>query len=99
MSPRRYGRWKIEKSIDEGGQAHVFLVTDLQKEKLGNFALKRLKDRSRADLFYREMEAIRRLQHPNVIQIEDMGTIGDKPYYVMEYCKAGSLERVGGSAF
>jgi eukaryotic-like serine/threonine-protein kinase len=73
-------------------------VTDLQKEKLGNFALKRLKDQSRADLFYREMEVIQRLQHPNVIRVEDIGTTGDRPYYVMEYCEGGSLERVGGSA-
>jgi serine/threonine protein kinase len=99
MPASKYGRWKIEKSIDEGGQAHVFLVTDSEGQKSGRFALKRLRDQARTELFDREIQVIRRLKHPNIIRIEDFGLARAKPYYVMEYFERGSLDAVGGSAF
>jgi len=99
MRTSKYGRWRIVKSLDEGGQAWVYLVTDSRSEKPGHFALKRLRDPSRVDLFEREVKVTQRLRHPNIIRVEDLGVVGDRPYYVMEYCERGSLETVGGSSF
>ncbi|MGO9636030.1 MAG: serine/threonine protein kinase [Steroidobacteraceae bacterium] len=96
---KKYGRWNTEKSIDEGGQGYVYLVTDSEGEKPGYFALKRLRDPSRTELFDREIRVIRRLNHPNIIRVEDFGVARAKPYYVMEYFERGSLNKVGGSAF
>jgi len=83
MPVKKYGRWNTEKSIDEGGQGYVYLVTDLKGEKTGRFALKRLKDPARRELFERELQVVRRLNHPNIVRVEESGVAREKPYYVM----------------
>ncbi|MFM7150931.1 MAG: serine/threonine-protein kinase, partial [Gemmataceae bacterium] len=44
--------------------------------------------------FRTEAEAIARLQHPNIIQVFEIGTLGDKPFLSLEFCSAGSLEKL-----
>src|SRR5262245_14955996 len=43
------------------------------------------------DRFQREAEAVARLQHPNVVQIHDVGEADGRPYFSMEYVGGGSL--------
>ena len=38
-----------------------------------------------------EIEAIARLQHPNIVQIYDVGEAAGRPYFVLEYVAGGSL--------
>jgi len=47
-----------------------------------------------ADLarFRTEAEAIARLQHPNIVQVFEVGQHGGLPYIALEYCPSGSLE-------
>lgn len=47
--------------------------------------------------FRAEAEAIARLQHPNIVQIYDVGTTAGRPYFVLEYVAGGTLaERLRG---
>lgn len=96
---KRYGKWEVIKSLDEGGQAHVFLVHDVTGIKAGEYVLKRLKNVERMDLFRREVEATQVLQHPNILRIIDFDLASDPSYYVAEYCEGGSLEKVGADKF
>jgi tetratricopeptide (TPR) repeat protein len=41
--------------------------------------------------FYIEAEAIARLQHPNVLQIYEVGEHEDRPFLALEYCPGGTL--------
>jgi WD40 repeat protein/serine/threonine protein kinase len=41
--------------------------------------------------FRTEAEAVARLQHPNIIQIHDVGEVEGHPFYSMEYMEGGSL--------
>jgi WD40 repeat protein/tRNA A-37 threonylcarbamoyl transferase component Bud32 len=41
--------------------------------------------------FQREAEAVAALQHPNVVQIHDVGDSDGRPYFTMEYLAGGSL--------
>jgi len=49
---------------------------------------------SRADRqrFQIEVEAAARLQHPNIVQVYEVGEDGDRPFMALEYCPGGSLE-------
>jgi serine/threonine-protein kinase len=48
--------------------------------------------------FQREAEAVARLQHPNVVQIHDVGESDGRPYFTMEYVAGGSLtEKLSGA--
>jgi eukaryotic-like serine/threonine-protein kinase len=41
--------------------------------------------------FRAEAEAIGRLQHPNIVQIYDVGETAGRPYFVLEYVAGGTL--------
>jgi WD40 repeat protein len=41
--------------------------------------------------FRSEAAAIARLQHPNIIQVHDIGTCAAGPYFAMEFAESGSL--------
>jgi WD40 repeat protein len=43
--------------------------------------------------FRGEAEAVARLQHPNVVQVYEVGEYGGVPYYSLEFCGGGSLDR------
>jgi len=43
--------------------------------------------------FRGEAEAIARLRHPSIVQIYEVGECGGLPYFSLEYCPAGSLDR------
>jgi serine/threonine-protein kinase len=43
--------------------------------------------------FKDEARAIARLQHPNIVQVHDVGEQGGFPYFSLEYCPGGSLDK------
>jgi WD40 repeat protein/serine/threonine protein kinase len=45
------------------------------------------------DRFRTEAEVIARLQHPNIVQIYDVGEIAGRPYFALEFVAGGSLTR------
>ncbi len=93
-------RWELTgDTLGEGGQAQVFLVKDKNQEFANVWALKTLKRDQPGqayERFSREVSAIRKLQHPNIIRIVDSSTPDDKfQFYVMEYIDgARPLEKV-----
>lgn len=88
------GRWKIQGgTLDEGGQAHVYQVIDLQGDPDDRFVLKRLKNVKRLDRFQTEADAINGVRHPNVIKLVASDVKADPPYIVMEYCAGGNLAK------
>ena len=87
------GRWEIVSSLDEGGQAHTFLVRDKRGADEARYVLKRLKNIKRIERFKREIEAIRNLTHENILKLIDFDLDAPKPFLVSEYCVGGSLSQ------
>jgi serine/threonine-protein kinase len=80
--------------LGRGGHGIVYRVRHLKLKRLA--ALKMLltgQYASPAELarFMREAEAIAALQHPNIVQIYDIGEVDGRPYFTMEFVSGGSL--------
>jgi serine/threonine protein kinase/predicted ATPase len=84
-----------EHILGQGGMGTVFRGLDTQTTQ--PVAIKRLRsDVTRRDpellkRFMREGEALRQLNHPNIVQMLDAFTVGDAHYLVMEFVSGGSL--------
>lgn len=86
-------RWEVKDALDEGGQAHTFLVIDTKGGTDTLYVLKRLKNKNRIERFKREVEAARNLTHENIVHLIDFNLDADRPYLVTEYCMGGSLSK------
>jgi serine/threonine protein kinase len=85
--------YELVRIIDRGGMGIVFEARQL---KLGRtVAIKMISgDHLRPKLvarFRAEAEAAARLQHPNFVQIFEVGQVQDRPFFSMEYVAGGSL--------
>jgi serine/threonine protein kinase len=82
--------------LDQGGQGVTYVVHRIGD--LDKFVLKKLKNQKRLDRFKLEIEALRKLNHPNIIKVIDYELrSADKAtscYYVSEYCPKGDLSKV-----
>ncbi len=93
--------YKLEEVIGRGGMAVVFRARHLKLNRL--IALKMLlsgafASRQERARFVREAEAVAALQHPNIVQIFDVGELERRPYFTMELLEGGSLaQRLGGA--
>ncbi len=46
--------------------------------------------------FHKEAQAVASLQHPDIVQIHDVGQAGGLPYFSLEFIDGGSLARIEG---
>ncbi len=87
-------RYTIEGTLGQGGMGAVLLATDT---RLGRkVAIKRIlgeaaRSKTAIMRFLTEAKAIAALNHPNVVQIYELGVAKDGPFLVIEYIDGGSL--------
>ena len=91
-------RYRIGRSLGEGGMATVYLADDLKHDR--KVALKVLKPELAAVLgaerFLVEIKTTARLQHPHILPLFDSGTADGFLYYVMPYIEGETLrEKLG----
>jgi hypothetical protein len=93
--------YEIVRELGRGGMGVVYQARHL---KLNRFvALKMILAGSHAgaaarDRFQTEAEAIARLQHPNIVQVHEVGEHEGKPYFALEFCGGGNLaNKLGGT--
>ena len=96
--PERFAGFRLLGKLGEGGMGTVHLA---QQESLGRLvALKLLGAQAKKDpvaiaRFQREIEALARCEHPNVVKILASGEHDGVLYYAMEYVAGADLGRVG----
>lgn len=86
--------WHSIESLDEGGQGHLFSGIRVGDPSNKRYALKRLKNLTRQPRFLREIEAIQRLDHPNILALNEQGVdTKGRPFFVTELIDGGSLAK------
>ncbi|QVI37652.1 Stk1 family PASTA domain-containing Ser/Thr kinase [Lacticaseibacillus casei] len=88
-------RYKLIKTLGEGGMANVYLVHDLILDR--DVAVKVLRldlqnDPDTVRRFQREAMATSELVHPNIVSIYDVGESHGQQFLVMEYVKGSDLK-------
>lgn len=90
-------RYEVRKLIGEGGMANVYLGYDIILER--DVAIKVLRgdlsdDEKFVRRFRREAQNASLLNHPNIVQIYDVGEDDGNFYIVMEYIKGQTLKQL-----
>ncbi|HJZ89739.1 MAG TPA: serine/threonine-protein kinase [Gemmataceae bacterium] len=91
------GKYKVLDQLGAGGMGTVFLCEHrFMRRRVAVKILPPDKSHSRAALerFYREAEAIARLDHPNIVRAHDVGHHGAACFLVLEYIEGVNLQRM-----
>jgi len=88
------GKYVIVRAIGSGGMGAVYEATHVELRK--RVAIKTLLPALAANpearaRFLREGEAASRIEHPNVVNVTDIGVGGDVPFLVMEFLDGENL--------
>jgi WD40 repeat protein/tRNA A-37 threonylcarbamoyl transferase component Bud32 len=88
--------YEILEELGRGGMGIVFKARQVKANRV--VALKMILSRAHASLeqkvrFQIEAEAIARLQHPNIVQLHEVGEHDGLPFFSLEYCDGGSLDK------
>ncbi|MGD9647940.1 MAG: protein kinase [Pirellulales bacterium] len=94
--------YAVQAVLGRGGMGIVYKARHLKLHR--DVALKSLRtgpyaSRQECLRFVREAESVAALQHPNIVQVYDIGEVDGHPYFTMELVDGGSLaERLAGTA-
>jgi serine/threonine protein kinase len=95
VSPLFAGRYEILRKLGEGGTAHVYKALEVRSGK--HVAVKIIegpaaKTATWAERLLREVDLLKSIRHPNVVEVYDGGRRDDgSPYLVMEYLEGETL--------
>jgi tRNA A-37 threonylcarbamoyl transferase component Bud32 len=95
-------RFRLNALIGQGGMAMVFAATDLELEEevalkvfSGQLITKEWLEEA-VQRFRQELKLCRKLRHPNIIQVYDIGIHGGHRYFTMELLQGLSLDKMLG---
>jgi hypothetical protein len=102
LIPKRIGSVRVLDRLGEGGMAIVHRAEDVFRPER-QLAVKFLRPETAADAeivqrFLREGEVLKRLRHPNLVEVMDFGRAGSTPYLLMELLPGGSIKGCRGEA-
>ena len=88
--------YEVLGELGRGGMGVVYKARQVKVNRL--VALKMILHRGHASLeqqirFQIEAEAIARFKHANIVQLHDVGEHDGMPFFSMEYCDGGSLDK------
>jgi WD40 repeat protein len=94
--PRRLGQYTLLRELGHGGMGVVYLAEQANLKR--PVALKVIRHGVHATgeevaRFCAEAEAVARLQHPNIVQIHDVGSQEGLYYLALEYVNGDNLDR------
>lgn len=91
------GRYEILQEIGSGGMGKVFKARDRDLEEIVAIKILRsdyAQDNNALNRFIREIKLSRKISHPNVVKVFDIGIHKGHRYISMEYIDGVSLDRI-----
>ena len=90
-------RFRVESLLGRGGMGSVYKARELTLDRY--VALKIIPDVRRGnqqfvERFRREARLAARLRHPRIVSVHEVGTLGDFPYFSMDYIEGSTLRSV-----
>ena len=89
LAGRRFGAWRLERKIGEGGMGQVWLAQRADGLYVASAAIKLLRSdlqrSSHSARFERERAALARLNDPGIARLLDAGVVDGLTYLVLEY--------------
>ena len=91
-----FGDYELLEEIGRGGMGVVYKARQIKANRV--VALKMILSGAHAsqrdlERFRIEGQSVARLQHPNIVQVFDVGEHDGKPYFALEFCGGGNLAR------
>ncbi|HKS17410.1 MAG TPA: protein kinase, partial [Planctomycetota bacterium] len=95
--PPQLGAYRVNREIGRGGMAVVYEAEDLRTGT--RVAIKVLKagsalDKSNLSRFYSEIEALQKLDHPNIVRVHGVGEAAGHHFYAMQFIDGRGLDRM-----
>lgn len=94
-----FGRFRIVEQLGSGGMANVYKAIDTRLDRAVALKIIRAENLGESNFlerFEREAKALARLNHPNIVHINDFGELDGLPYLEMDYVPGGTLEKLLG---
>jgi len=97
--PEQFGRYSLLGHLATGGMAEVWLARQLGMEGFEKIVvIKRARpeliDRETTRLFLDEARLVATLEHPNIAQVYEIGSVSGSYFFVMEYVDGADLRRL-----
>jgi serine/threonine-protein kinase len=90
--------YEIIRELGRGGMGVVYEARQVAPGRVVAFkTLPATASPGELDRFRREIEAIARLDHPNIVPVYEVGELGRLPYFSMKFYPGGSLARRSGA--
>jgi serine/threonine-protein kinase len=94
MDPERIGPYEIREKLGAGGMGSVYLGRHVETGRLA--AVKVLsaslaREPGFVERFNREIDAMRKLKNPHIVELFENGVEGENYYYAMEYVEGETL--------
>jgi serine/threonine-protein kinase len=93
--------YEVYSVLGRGGMGVVYKARHLALKRLVALKMLLTGDYGRASeklRIRREAEALAKLSHPHIVQVHDVGEVGGRPYFTMEFMGGGSLkEKLAGA--
>lgn len=89
--------YELLEKVGEGGMGAVYRARHTKLDKVVAIKIlpaERMKDTGAVDRFEREMRAVGKLDHPNIVRAMDAGEVDGTHFLVMEYVKGIDLAKL-----
>jgi WD40 repeat protein len=87
--------YEVLGELGRGGMGMVYKARQLRPQRVVALKMIRRGKTAPADLqrFRNEADVIAQIQHPNIVQVYEVGEQDGQPFFSLEFCGGGSLER------